>query len=228
MAVRRYATGSFLESLADRDGQALLELGHDRRWERGEALLRTGEQAESAIVLISGLVKIHRTSADGQEVVFGIAGPGDLMGEVSATLQSVRSAAVTALVPVTARVVPVAELRAFLTAHPEAAMALLDLVMRRLHVADVQRVQFATSESLARVTSRIVELAERFGQPTGSGAIQTALPINQEELASWSAASRESTARALRTLRDLGLIQTQRLRLTVLDLESLRAHASRV
>lgn len=217
-----------MDSLADSDGRALLDLGREREWQRGEALIRTGERAESAIVLLAGLVKIHRTAADGQEVVFGIAGPGDLLGEVSATRQSVRSASVTALVTVTARVVGVLELRSFLADHPRAALALLDLTLSRLYVADAQRVEFATSESLGRVTSRIVELAERFGHPVDSGAIEAALPINQEELASWSGSSRESTARALRTLRELGLIQTHRLRLTVLDLERLRAHAPRM
>jgi CRP/FNR family transcriptional regulator, cyclic AMP receptor protein len=78
------------------------------------------------------------------------------------------------------------------------------------------------------VTSRLVELAERFGRPLDGGAIEVALPFAQEELASWSASSRESTARALRTLRELGLIETHRLAVTVLDLERLRAHAARL
>jgi CRP-like cAMP-binding protein len=73
-----------------------------------------------------------------------------------------------------------------------------------------------------------VELAERFGVSREEGAIDVSLPVSQEELASLSASSRESTARALRTLRELGLIQTRRLGLTVLDVERLRAHAARL
>ncbi|TMK88317.1 MAG: winged helix-turn-helix domain-containing protein [Actinobacteria bacterium] len=125
-------------------------------------------------------------------------------------------------------VLPVPDLRFFLSQHPRAALALLDLALSRLYVADARRIEFASSESLPRVTSRIVELAERFGQPLGSGQIEVALPFSQEELASWSASSRESTARALRTLRQLGLIETHRLRLTVVDLERLRQHAARL
>jgi CRP-like cAMP-binding protein len=228
MAAPAYASRSFMDALVESDRRALLELGREREWSRGEALVRAGEPAQSAIVLLSGLVKIHKVAADGREVVFGIAGPGDLLGEVSAVRQSDRSATVTALVSVTGSAVSLSDLRSFLTDRPRAALALLDLTLSRLYVADAHRLEFATSESLARVTSRIVELAERFGHPVDSGAIEAALPINQEELASWSGSSRESTARALRTLRALGLIETQRLRLTVLDLERLRAHAPRV
>jgi CRP-like cAMP-binding protein len=102
------------------------------------------------------------------------------------------------------------------------------MTLRRLYSADERRLEFATAESLARVASRLVELAERFGAPLENGAIEVALPINQEELASWSASSRESAARSLRTLRELRLIETRRMRLTVLDLDGLRLHSARL
>jgi CRP-like cAMP-binding protein len=125
-------------------------------------------------------------------------------------------------------VIPVPELRAFLSAHPAAMLQLLTLALGRLYNADERRLEFATAESLPRVASRLVELAERFGEPGANGVVEVGLPINQEELASWSASSRESTARALRTLRELQLIETRRLRLTVLDLEKLRLHSARL
>jgi CRP/FNR family cyclic AMP-dependent transcriptional regulator len=186
--------------------------------------VRAGDPADSAIILLVGLAKIHKASSDG-EVVLGISGPGDLMGEIVAVRTAVRSASATALEPVEGRVVPLGALRAFLASHPESALQLLDLTLGRLHVADARRLEFATSGSLAPVASRLVELAERFGDAREDGAVQVGLPINQEELASWSASSRESTARALRTLRELGLIETSRLRMVVLDLERLRSHA---
>lgn len=214
----------FLDSLPVAERDELLQAGRPRRWDRAELLVRAGDPADSAIILLVGLAKIHKASSDG-EVVLGISGPGDLMGEIVAVRTAVRSASATALEPVEGRVVPLGALRAFLASHPESALQLLDLTLGRLHVADARRLEFATSGSLARVASRLVELTERFGDAREDGAVQVGLPINQEELASWSASSRESTARALRTLRELGLIETSRLRMVVLDLERLRSHA---
>jgi CRP-like cAMP-binding protein len=225
MAPEGFARRSLMESLPDSDRHALLAIGHRREWERGDILIRAGDRADSAIVLLTGHVKIHKSGAEGTEVVLGLSGPGDLLGEISAVGGATRSATVTALETVTANVLSVPDLRSFLGERPRATLALLDLALTRLHVADARRVEFATSESLARVGARLVELAERFGQPGDDGAIEVGLPINQEELASWSASSKESTARALRTLRELGLIRTHRLHLTVLDLERLRFHA---
>lgn len=228
MAAQQFARHSFMESLPAPDRGALLEAGRRKAWEAGEMVMRDGERADSAAVLLTGLAKIHKTTTEGVDVLLGLSGPGDLLGEISAVRDAVRSASVTALDEIEALVLPVRDLRGFLSRHPRAALALLDLALGRLYVADARRMEFASSESLPRVTSRLVELAERFGQRLDSGAIEVALPFAQDELASWSASSRESTARALRTLRELGLIQTHRLHITVLDLERLRAHAARL
>ena len=217
-----------MESLTEHDRSSLLALGHRRQWQRGEALFHADDRADSAIVLVAGLLKIHKMTAEGTEVVLGLSGPGDLLGEISAVGDAKRSASATSLDAVDGLVIPVPDLRAFLSSHPAAMLGLLALTLRRLHTADERRLEFATAESLARVCSRLVELAERFGEAADDGVVDVALPINQEELASWSGASRESTARALRTLRELRLIETHRLRLTVLDLDGLRRHSARL
>lgn len=228
MASPEYARQSFMESLPEDDRRALLDIGHRRQWSDGDWLVREGDRADSAIVLLAGLAKVHKSTSEGADVVLGLSGPGDLLGEISAVREATRSASVSALEDVEAVVVAVPDLRAFLSRHPRAALALLDLTLGRLYAADARRLEFASSESLGRVTSRLVELTERFGDPHDGSRIEVAMPFSQEELASWSASSRESTARALRTLRELGLIETHRLRLTVLDLERLRQHAARL
>lgn len=228
VAITNYARQSFMESLEERDRAALLELGHRREWQRGEVLFYAGDRADSAVVIIEGLLKIHKTTAEGSDVVLGLSGAGDLLGEISAVREAVRSASVTALESARGFVIAVPDLRAFLSDRPHATVGLLAMTLRRLYSADERRLEFATAETLARVASRLVELAERFGEALPDGSIDVALPINQEELASWSASSRESTARALRTLRELGLIETRRLRLKVLDLSALRLHSARL
>ena len=219
---------SFLELLLDPERDELLGAGRTGRWQSGEMLVRAGDPADSATVLLSGSVKVHKTAAEGTEVVLALLGAGDLLGEMSALRDGVRSADATALEPVQGVVVSVPALRAFLGSHPRASSALLEMALARLHVSDLRRIEFATAGSLARVATRLVELAERFGVQRGDGAIEVGLPLTQEELAAWSASSRESTARALHTLRELDLLETRRRRLIVRDLERLRPHAARL
>lgn len=219
---------TFLESLTADERDALLSAGHVRRWSVGEVLFREGDTAGSAIVIVSGLVKIHKLGRDGAELILSLCGPGDLLGEVTAVQGATRSADAVALEAVEAAAVAVADLRALLARNPRLALVLLELALRRLRLADQRRLEFAAAESLPRVTSRLLELAERFGVAGPDGTLVVDMPISQEEIASWAAASRESTARALRTLRELGLIETHRKRMVVLDADGLRQHASRL
>ena len=75
-----------------------------------------------------------------------------------------------------------------------------------------------------RVAFRLVELADRFGEPTQEG-IRITLPFTQEELAGWIGASREAVVKALRVLRSRGYIETQRKTVVVTDLAGLRRRA---
>jgi CRP/FNR family transcriptional regulator, cyclic AMP receptor protein len=222
------AQSAFLDSLPAAEREAVLLAGHERLWSAGETMFREGDPAGSAVIVLAGLLKIHKQTAAGGEVILALRGPGDLLGEVSAVPGAVRTAHATALERVRGVTIPVPDLRSLLSRHPRLSLALLEMVMTRLRTADLRRLEYATAESLPRVTSRLVELTERFGVAGAGGRIDVAMPINQEELASWSAASLESTARALRTLRELKLIETHRRRLVVLDLERLRAHESRL
>jgi CRP/FNR family cyclic AMP-dependent transcriptional regulator len=218
----------FFVGLSPADREALLAAGRRRAWGHGERLVRSGDPADSAILILSGLVKVHRRDGEGGDAVLSICGPGDLLGELVAVRACARSADVTALEAVEGLVVGVGALRSLLAARPAITLALLELALARLRAADARRLEFATAGSLGRVTSRLLELTERFGADAGEQRIEVALPINQAELASWSASSRESTARALRTLRELGLIETRRRELVVCDLKRLRAHAPRL
>jgi CRP/FNR family cyclic AMP-dependent transcriptional regulator len=220
------AQRTFLDSLPTADRDAMLRAGHKQQWSAGETMFHEGDPAGSAVIVLAGLLKIHKQTAAGGEVILALRGPGDLLGEVSAVAGAVRTAHATALEQVEGVTIAVPDLRALLSRQPRLSLALLEMVMVRLRTADSRRLEYATAESLPRVTSRLVELAERFGVSGLDGRIDVAMPINQEELASWSAASLESTARALRTLRELELIETHRRRLVVLDLERLRAQAS--
>jgi CRP/FNR family transcriptional regulator, cyclic AMP receptor protein len=75
------------------------------------------------------------------------------------------------------------------------------------------------------VAARLVELAQRYGEQTDRGVIID-LPISQEELAGWTGSSREAVAKALHSLRDLGLVVTERRQITVSDLDGLRRQAA--
>jgi len=78
---------------------------------------------------------------------------------------------------------------------------------------------------MGRLAARILELAERHGEPSAEGVSLTS-PLSQEDLAAWTGASRAGVADALRAMRELGWLQTVRRTMVVRDIDALRARAA--
>ena len=209
----------FLDLLADDDRRELEARGGRRRFKRGSTLMNEGAPGAEVMLLLEGRVKVSITTAEGREIVLGFQGPGDLVGDLAAIDEGPRSGTMEALEPVEALAIAASEFRALLE-RPAFAQAMIRCLVHRFRDADRRRIEFGASQSLGRVAARLVELAERYGEPTEDGVVIT-LPISQEELAGWTGSSRESVAQALASLRGLGAIRTERRKIIVLDAEAL-------
>ncbi len=215
---------------ADEDFIAVLQSAGDgshlpgsrRRFPRGTTLINEGDRSERMIIIVSGRTKVSYFTEDGREVLLAIRGPGDLLGELAALDGEPFSATVTALEDVDALMMTVDQFRTVLTQEPDVALCLFKTMSRRQRDADRKRIEFAAYDSVGRVASRLVELAETFGEETLDG-LRITLPLTQEELAGWTGSSREAVAKALQSLRNRDLIETHRRGVTVRDLEGLRA-----
>jgi CRP/FNR family transcriptional regulator, cyclic AMP receptor protein len=215
----------FLGLLEPDQTKALEEVGVRRRFRRGQALFHQHGSSDRVMILVSGRAKVTRMTDDGKETVLAFRGPGDLLGELSAIDGEPRSATVEAVEAVEALALSSRDFRSFLIAHPDVALLLLQMISHRLRDADRIRVEYGAHDTVGRVCARLVELAEQYGEPADRG-IRIGLSLSQEELAGWAGASREAVARALRTLREVGWVVTERRRITVLDLEALRRRSA--
>lgn len=201
--------------------------GQPRRFRRAQSLFTEGDISDRVFLITSGWVMISSTSSEGREIVLGLRGPGDIIGEMSTLDGVARSATALSLSEVEAVVVPGSAFTRAL-ADIDGAHELIRILAARLRDADSKRLGFATLDTLGRVADRLLELADRFGRPAPDGtSIEIELPLSQEQLASWCGASRESTVKALSTLRALGCLSTGRQSVVVHDVAALRRHAGR-
>jgi len=202
---------------------ALRREGHTRKFQRGHALFTEGDRAERVFLIERGWVTVTCTAPGGREIVLGLRGPGDMLGELSALDGEPRSATAVTLSEVEAIVVSGSTLMRALD-DVTASRELIRMLAARLRDADRKRLEFAALDTLGRVAWRLLELSERFGHESEEG-ISVELPLSQEQLAAWCGASRESTVKALTSLRGLGYITTGRRRVVIRDLEGVRRHA---
>lgn len=196
----------------------LAQMGRIRRFRKGGILFGEGDRSDWVAYILEGSVKASTYGDDGRETVHNVLGPGDLLGDLAGIDGEPRSATVTALESVEASVVPAAEFTEFLTSNPAAALELLRSVTRRLRAADRRRAEFGSMDVVSRLARLLLELGERYGD--GS---RVAISLTQEELAGWTGASREAVVKALRVLRERGLIETARREIRIVDPDALLA-----
>jgi CRP/FNR family cyclic AMP-dependent transcriptional regulator len=214
----------FLAALSAEEAADLEAAGRRRAFGAGVTVFHEGDDAGAVVVLLAGRVKVGTVGGAGREAIVAVRGPGDLLGELSAIDGGPRSATVTTLEPVEALMIAGSAFAALLERRPRIALVILRIVAGRLRYADSQQSQFATHDVVGRVAQRLVELGDRFGVAS-DGRIEIALPLSQEELAAWTGASREAVSKALQQLRALGIVETGRKRITVLDADALWRHA---
>jgi CRP/FNR family cyclic AMP-dependent transcriptional regulator len=219
------AQQEFASLLDDRERAALRRHARNVRFPAGVRLLQQGEAGDKVLVIESGRAKVTYVTSGGRELVLRFCGPGELVGELAVVVGRPRLSSIVALEEVEALVIPAGDFRALLLSHPGIAWLLLVMLSKRFRDADLKRVEFGASDTVGRIAARLVELGERYGEQR-EGGVHIELPLSQDELGAWTGASRAGVAAALRTLRDLGWIETGRRRMVLLDSEALRARAT--
>jgi CRP/FNR family transcriptional regulator, cyclic AMP receptor protein len=211
----------FLLQLGPDDADSLLALARRRRIKRNETILRAGAAGDEVVIVLDGRVKLTAYGPDRREVVIALRGPGELLGEMAALGGQRRTATAVAVEDAEVGFLHADELRDFLHDHPDAALVMIRMLVRRLSDATRDVVDLATRDSVGRIAKRLLELAAEHGAPT-SGGTRIELSLSQDELARWTGATRETVSRALRLMRQLGWVATDHRTVTVLDADALR------
>lgn len=194
--------------------QTIRELGRFKRFGDGAWLTLQGASDQAVFAISEGDVRIVLTGSSGAEAVVGVRGPGELVGEMAALDQLPRSASMQAKGPVGAYVLSPELFARFLEAHPDASYHLLSTMAKRLR--DLVQRHAMRSESLAaRIAWTLLTMMEEAGSQE--------LMLTQQELADWTGATREATARILTELKKQGALETRRGRIRVLEPAQLAA-----
>ncbi len=207
---------SFWGMLEEPDRTALEAAATRVAFEPGSVICHQGDESRNVLLVSRGRVKVSRFTLNGEETVVAVRGPGEIIGELSAIDGRRRSATLTAVDPVKGMVIHARSLKRLCGAHPGIAWAMLRVVVSRQRAAGEQQ-DLRTGPSLSRVGAVLLDLAHR-----GANDMISTVPLSQRELAGIAGISRETLARALKTLRDEGIIATSRTSIKILREDELR------
>jgi len=197
----------------------------ERRYAGGEAVWFEGDPAEALFVIAEGILKSHRLSRDGADVILGINAAVDITGEVGLFHPSgIRQVNVTAMAPTRCLLLKRRPLVAFLSTHPAVMERMLEQIAGLTVRAAYSFTGMAFDDVRRRASRTLLALADEFGEPV-PGGVRIRLQLSQRTLAALAAASRENVNRALAPLVAGGVISQSNGHFVVHDLVALAASA---
>lgn len=202
---------SELDSLADRSGI--------HSFETGEILFTEGEPCRGFYVVVSGRVRIFKTSVNGREQVLTVEGPGASIAELPVFDGGNYPASASAVEKLEVLFISRAHFRAICLEHPEVALKLLEVVGSRLRrlVGIIEELSFTT------VRQRLISWLLRRAKEEGN---VFTLSANHQELAAQIGTVRELVSRNLARLQAQGFIEMNGREITMLDRVGLEADLS--
>ena len=110
----------------------LEQLTSERRYDKGEYLMRQGTEATSLMVIRAGSVDIYVDDNVGRTHVIGHLGSGQVIGEMALLTSEPRTASVVAVEPVRVSILPAEAFHQLIQRHPGLSAVLTDLIAERL------------------------------------------------------------------------------------------------
>lgn len=191
---------------------------------RGRVLFHEGEPGDRLYVVVTGKIKLGRTSVDGRENLITVLGPGEMLGELSLFDPGPRSLTATAVSDTRLLGLGHTDLQDVITTRPEVARHLLQALARRLRRTNDTLADMVFSDVPGRVAKALLDLSRRFGRPIDGGVL-VAHDLTQEELAQLVGASRETVNKALADFAGRGWIRLEARAVSLLDVERLSRRA---
>ena len=208
----------YFSGLNSAELESVSKLIFEKTAERGEVILFEDEPAETLYFVVSGVVKIYKTSADGKEQILNIIRPGESFNDVPIFDNGPNPATAQAMGPVILYGISKDKLKTTLREYQRIALNTIKVLAERVR----QLVALVEDLSFKHVIGRVAKiLLEHASDNTGPRSLLT-----QQEMAAMAGTAREVVARSLKSLSEDGIIRLERHRIIIADREALQEIAT--
>ena len=182
----------------------LAQRGEVKRFRKHQRLIEEGTFGDTLYIILSGRLRAFSADERGREIVYGIYGPGEYLGEMSLD-GGPRSASVVAQEAAVCAVITRHTLRDHITETPEFAFELLTRVIQRARIAT----QSARNLALLDAYERVVRLFDSLALPRPDGTRLISERLTHADIAARVGCSREMVSRLMKDLERGGHIEVR-------------------
>ncbi|VAX24222.1 transcriptional regulator, Crp/Fnr family [hydrothermal vent metagenome] len=190
-------------------------------FKKGEYLFHEGEKAEKMYVIASGRVKVVKEFASGKNAILGLFSRGSIVAEVTVIDRKPYPASAVAMEDTHAGGIPADVLREAIGKFPELSIRIIEGLGAKLRELTTTMGSLSTQ----KVEKRLARFLYKFGHEIGekrSDGIHLALPMTRRDLAEIIGTSFEVVERALKKMREEGILKIDAKNILICDSQRLK------
>lgn len=191
--------------LSDDNLKKISVIWRENKYKKGKIIFLEGEPGYAIYFVISGKVKIYKTSSDGKEHIIHIFGEGYVFGEVTIYDKTEYPATAEVMEDGCIGMIRIVDLEVLIKEDSLLALELVKVLCRRLLMANAQIRDLSFKDTAQRTAIALLKLSQSHGVKTSKGTSLN-LNITRQELADVAGTTRESATRALAELKKDNII----------------------
>lgn len=202
-------------SSSDFSGQAV-----EQMYERGQVIFKEQSSPTAAYTIQKGRVKLYRTDNHGNRQVINLLGVGDIFGLKTLLANQSHSVTAEAIEPTSICIVPRKNLLEMFNISGDLAKNLMDKLAVELKVTEETMVSLLHHSVKRRTARLLLSLVDRTSEKSNKPL--RVVKLQRTEMAQLIGTTPESLSRTLHLFGEMGLIETSRTQITLLDADGLK------
>jgi CRP-like cAMP-binding protein len=214
---KKLLRGIYLFSgVSEADLEALTSLAVSRNFARQATIFWEGKEAQGFYLLIRGQVKMVKSSLEGKEYIIRLVLPGETFGEAVVFAEGRYPASAVALEDCHTLFFPKTQFLRHLEASPALARNMLATLSGLMFHLTRQLEDLSLKEVSARLSRYLLERCQEIHGRIDKG-LTFDLPTTKTHLAAYLGTISETLSRTLARLKNYGVIEEDKGRVTIID-----------
>ncbi|MDD5127277.1 MAG: Crp/Fnr family transcriptional regulator [Dehalococcoidales bacterium] len=206
----------YFSGLSTAELNAVVPLFFEKTAERGDMLLLEGEPSRVLYFVISGVVKVYKTSAEGRDQILYLVRPGGSFIDVPVSGEGTNLASAEAITPLSLYAIKKDDFIKIFQIYPQVARNAVNVLSRIVY----DMVALVEALSFHDVNGRVARVLLENAEDTGHG-----LRLTQQEMAAMAGTVRELVGRSLRTMETEKIIRLDHHRIIITNKKALQSLA---
>lgn len=195
---------------------AVLARARSSRFAKDAEIFAQGAEAASFFLLLSGHIRVVRTSPEGHQVIARYITEGELFGIAVAMGRTTYPASAVAAVDCVVLTWPNAAWPQLQASAPSFGASAYQTIGARLQETQTQVMEMSTQQVEQRVAHALLRILSQSGRKT-AGGIEIDFPITRQDIAEMTGTTLHTVSRLMSAWEEQGIVQSSRQKVTVTD-----------